>query len=71
MAKKTRVEAVIHGKNLTAEQRAKYTRRITTMEELVQLFQEGSGGRTLLLKKRDNPDDNALVEYRKTSGNPK
>lgn len=58
---KNKIKAVIHGKNLTEEERAKFNRPLS-FEEIVKALNEGSGG-PILMSRRDNPDDNVSVEY--------
>lgn len=56
-----KTEAVIHGKNLTEEERKKFNRPMS-FEELIKALKEGSDG-TILMSKRSDPDDNVSVEY--------
>jgi len=65
MKKKDETEAVIHAENIGTEERAKFTKPIKTLEEIISLLKGETPGRRVLLKKRDTPDDNVVVEYRK------
>ncbi len=70
MADEPKVEAVIHGRNVGPEEEKQYGRDLT-IEEIIQCLQNGSGGKRLLLRRREDtvPEDrNVVVEYVKKSG---
>lgn len=56
-----KTKAVIHGKNLTEEERKKFNKTMS-LEELIKALKDGSSGQ-ILMSRRDNPDDNVAVEY--------
>ena len=64
MEEERKVTAVIHAENVDAEQRRRFNRELT-VDEIIQILQNGSGGRPLLLKKRAKEDENVVVEYKK------
>ena len=66
MSENKKIEAIIHGERVGPEEQAKFTRRLT-LEEICQIITSGAPGKKLLLSKRDDRDDNVVVEYRKSS----
>lgn len=66
MVEESRIKAIIHGERVGPEKRASFTRTLT-IEEVRQILINGSSGRKLLLTKKDDPDDNVVIEYQKTS----
>ncbi|OGG51627.1 hypothetical protein A3C18_03210 [Candidatus Kaiserbacteria bacterium RIFCSPHIGHO2_02_FULL_54_11b] len=62
METKTKIECISHGSKLTKEERAHFNRKVTT-EEFMEVLRNGASGRVFLMSRRDNPDDNVVVEY--------
>lgn len=60
-----KVESIIHAENLTAEERAKFNKPVISIEQIIEILKNGTNGKTVLLLKRDNPDENVEIEYRK------
>ncbi len=58
-----KVKAVIHAVNVGPAEQAKFNRTLT-VDQIIDLLRTGTSGRKLLLKKRANPDDNVVIEYK-------
>ena len=63
MADETIHEAVIHGVNVDKIEQAKFDKSLT-FEEIKQLILSGSQGKKVLLSKKEDPDENVVVEYK-------
>lgn len=57
------VEAVIHAEKVGPEEQAGFNRRMT-VEEIIEVLNNGAPGKKLLLSKTGDPNDNVVVEYR-------
>lgn len=60
-----KVWSIVHKENLTAEERSKFNKPALTIEQIIEILKNGTNGKTVLLLKRDNPDENVEIEYRK------
>jgi lauroyl/myristoyl acyltransferase len=58
-----KVKAIIHGVRVGPEEQAHFSRRLT-VEEIIEVLQNGSAGK-LLFSKTENREDNVVVEYHK------
>ncbi len=60
----SKIKGVVHKENLTAEERAGFNQE-ADLQYIIEMLKNGTSGKTVLISKRDNPDENVEIEYKK------
>lgn len=58
------IECITHGSKLTEAERARFKGKKLTPDEMMEILLNGAPGLLILMSRKNNLDDNVVVEYR-------